>query len=396
MINVAALQSAFQNLYGKPPRLFSAPGRVNLIGEHTDYNDGFVLPMAINRRTFVAAAQRDDRHVCVRSLDIEADATFELDEKSSAPQEHWLAYVEGVARVLEQRGATLTGAEIAISSEIPMGAGLSSSAALEISAGTAFIALSRERLDPVQLALAAQTAEQVYAGTKCGIMDHLTATLGQKAQALLIDCRSLNITPIDLNLPGIAIVVCNTNVKHELASSAYNERRAECERGVEILHEKMPDIRALRDVSMADLNRYAQLLPEPVRRRCRHIVTENERTLRAADALRGGDVEQLGKLMKLSHQSLRDDYEVSCPELDTMVEIAMQQEGVAGARMTGGGFGGCTVNLVHRDVLKGFQECVVRDYHQATGLVPAIYIVEADVGVREHMDIVSIEEKSVT
>jgi len=387
MINVVALLSAFQDLYGKPPRLFSAPGRVNLIGEHTDYNDGFVLPMAINRRTFVAAAQRDDRHVLVRSLDIEADATFELDEKSSDPQEHWLGYVEGVARVLEQRGATLTGAEIAISSDIPMGAGLSSSAALEISAGMAFIALSRDRLDPVQLALAAQTAEHLYAGTKCGIMDHLSATLGQKAHALLIDCRSLDITPIDLNLPDMAVVVCNTNVKHELASSAYNERRAECERGVEILREKMPDIRALRDVGVMDLNRYAELLPESVRRRCRHIVTENERTLRAAAALGDGDVAELGKLMKLSHLSLRDDYEVSCPELDAMVDIAMQQEGVAGARMTGGGFGGCTVNLVRRNVLNGFKECVARDYQQASGIIPAIYTVEADAGVFEHTDI---------
>jgi galactokinase len=369
---------------------------VNLIGEHTDYNDGFVLPMAINRRTFVAATQRDDRHVRVRSLDIEGDATFELDEKGSHPQEHWLAYVEGVARVLEQRGATLKGAEIAISSEIPMGAGLSSSAALEISAGMAFIALSASRLDPVQLALAAQTAENVYAGTKCGIMDHLTATLGKKAHALLIDCRSLHITPIGLNLPGIAVVVCNTNVKHELASSAYNERRAECERGVELLREKMPDIRALRDVSVTDLNRYAELLPEPVRRRCRHIVTENERTLRAAAALREGNVAQLGKLMKLSHQSLRDDYEVSCLELDAMVEIALQQEGVAGARMTGGGFGGCTVNLVRRNVLDGFRESVARAYEIATGIIPAIYIVEADAGVCEHTDIERIEEKAVT
>lgn len=395
MINVAALQSAFQDLYGQPPRLFSAPGRVNLIGEHTDYNDGFVLPMAINRRTFVAATQRDDRNVRVRSFDIEGDATFELDEKGSHPQEHWLAYVEGVARVLEQRGATLTGAEIAISSEIPMGAGLSSSAALEISAGMAFIALSAARLDPVQLALAAQTAENVYAGTKCGIMDHLTATLGQKAHALLIDCRSLHITPIGLSLPGIAVVVCNTNVKHELASSAYNERRAECELGVELLREKMPDIRALRDVSVTDLNRYAELLPEPVRRRCRHIVTENERTLRAAAALREGNVAQLGKLMKLSHQSLRDDYEVSCLELDAMVEIALQQEGVAGARMTGGGFGGCTVNLVRRDVLDGFRESVARAYEIATGITPAMYIVEADTGMCEHTDIVRIE-KSMT
>ncbi|HCX31409.1 MAG TPA: galactokinase [Blastocatellia bacterium] len=384
-IDAGGLHRAFRELYGNPARLFSAPGRVNLIGEHTDYNDGFVLPIAIDRRTFVAAARRNDSQVRVHSFDLDQEATFDL-RRRSIESKDWLRYIEGVARLLQEMGFELAGADIAISSAVPMGAGLSSSAALELSIGLAFLRLAEREVDLVQLALASQKAEHLYAGTKCGIMDQLTVAFGQKDHALLIDCRSLEVTPIELNLSEYSVVVCNTNVKHELAMSAYNERRAECERGVALLREKMPQIQALRDVNVAEFDEYANLLPEPIRRRCRHVVTENDRTLRAADTLRKGDVKQFGNLMLLSHRSLQNDYEVSCRELDVIVEIAMSYQGVAGARMTGGGFGGCTVNLVRRNAVVSFREFVESAYQHATGRQATSYVVKADDGVSEILD----------
>ncbi len=383
MLDAQALTTAFHRLYGEHPRLFSAPGRVNLIGEHTDYNDGFVLPMAVNRRTIVAASPGQGQLIRVHSLDLNEQATIDLSREYSSHTQQWLSYIEGVARVLQEQGIEVSGANFAITSNVRMGSGLSSSAALEMSVGYALLNLAGVKVDLIQLALAAQKAEHVYAGTNCGLMDQLAAAFGQKDHAVLIDCRSFAGTPIELRISGTQIVVCDTNVKHELAGSAYNKRRAECEQGVEMLRQELPEIRALRDVSREEFDAYVSLLPQPIRRRCRHVVTENERTLRAADILLHGSVAEFGKLMVLSHQSLRDDYEVSCPELDIMVGLAMQVEGVTGARMTGGGFGGCTVNLVPRESLDQFSEYVMRGYRERTGIQGAIYRVEAAEGVRE-------------
>lgn len=377
------LRSSFRQLYGKEPRLFSAPGRVNLIGEHTDYNEGFVLPMAADRRTYVAAASRDDRCFSVYSFNLEEDGQFELNKKISPPRKRWLAYIEGVARLLVEKGINLKGADIAISSELPMGAGLSSSAALEIAVGFALLKLTETRVDLMQLAQAAQEAEHLFVGTRSGLMDQLTATFAVKNHALLIDCRSLERKATPVNLPAMAVVVCDTRIKHELATSAYNERRHECEQAVEILRKKKPNIRSLRDVSIDDLEQYGGLLPETLQRRVRHVVTENQRTLLASEALPRGDADRLGQLMYESHDSLRNDYEVSCRELDIMVALARQQEGVSGARMMGGGFGGSTVNLVRRDTLEQFARAVSDGYTWATGLVPVVIPVEADEGVCE-------------
>ena len=383
-LDVVALKRFFAERYGDhAPRLFSAPGRVNLIGEHTDYNEGFVLPIAVNRRTLVAATPRNDKRIRVHSLVLNESAEIILNGTAEAPSHHWVSYVEGVGEVLIERGAPVGGANLAIASDVPIGSGMSSSAALEMSVGTALMALAGVAIDLVQLALAAQRAEHVYAGTKCGLMDQLAAAFGRRGHALLIDCRSLERNLIPLQLPGMSIVVCDTNVKHELASSAYNERRAECERGVEMVRKYLPDIKALRDVSISDFERHEAELPEPIRRRVRHVVTENARTLQAAGALRDGEVTQFGKLMLQSHESLRNDYEVSCRELDLMVEIAMQQPGVAGARMTGGGFGGCTVNLVRSSAVERFCEVVARAYEERTGIKAATYLVSAEDGVRE-------------
>ena len=384
MIETRALLDSFRRFFERRARLFCAPGRVNLIGEHTDYNEGFVLPMAIDRATFVAGAVRDDRRVRVHSVNFNESAEFDLDVEERGRRGLWLDYVEGVARELEKRGALgLRGADLMIASDVPLGAGLSSSAALEVSTGFALLSLSGIEIDAKGLALAAQSAEHNFVGAQVGIMDQFTAVMGRRGCALLIDCRSLETTQIPLPASETLIAICDTRVKHKLASSEYNTRRRECERGVEILREWLPEVRALRDVSVKDFERYENRLPEPVRRRCRHIVTENARTLHAAEALREGRTEEMGRLMFLSHNSLRDDYEVSCAELDTMVEIASDVKGVMGARMTGGGFGGCTVNLVEREALNEFRKKIMSGYKRETGLEPFIYIAEASDGAKE-------------
>jgi len=377
------LRNSFRRLYGSEPRLFSAPGRINLIGEHTDYNEGFVLPMAADRRTYVAAAARDDRLIRVHSSNLGEQSQFDLDQKAQPGQPQWLSYLEGVARVLEEKGFRLKGADLDISSAVPIGAGLSSSAALEVSVGFALLQLAGADIDLMQLALSAQTAEHLFVRTACGLMDQLTATYGVANHAMLIDCRSLERELVVMNVPNMTVVICDTGVKHELATSAYNERRQQCERAVNILQEQNHAIRSLRDVTPADFETHKNLLPELLRRRCRHVVSENERTLTAVAALKQGDVERLGELINLSHESLRDDYEVSCRELDLMVELARRQEGVAGARMMGGGFGGSTVNLVPRDNVDEFRRAVSEGYERATGLRPTIITVEADDGVCE-------------
>lgn len=384
MIDLLKLSQTFAGLSAEAPRFFSAPGRVNLIGEHTDYNEGFVLPIAIDRRTVVAGARRNDRVIRVRSIDFDDEATLSLDNASPNTAPGWFRYVEGVARILhDELLLPVPGCDLAISSAVPMGAGLSSSAALEISTGLAMWTLSGADVNRRELALAAQRAEHLYAGTRCGIMDQFASVFAQKDHALLIDCRSVEAKAIQLQLPDHAIVVCDTNVKHELAGSAYNERRAECELAVKLLQKRLPQIQSLRDVTVNDLDRFAGLLAPPLERRARHVVGENDRTLRAAEALADGKAPEFGVLMQQSHASLRDDFEVSCKELDTMVALAMSHEGVAGARMTGGGFGGCTVNLVRRDAVRAFRKFISESYKRDIGLDAVTYLVAADDGARE-------------
>jgi galactokinase len=383
VIDVEWLQRVFRERYGTEPRLFCAPGRVNLIGEHTDYNDGFVLPMAINRETVVAAAARDDRLVCVFSLDLDSGGKFDLDHPGPKQRGAWMDYVEGVAQALASRDVRLYGADLALASSVPSGAGLSSSAALEVSVGLALTSISSTRADGTTLALAGQQAEHDYVGAKCGIMDQFAAALARDGHALLIDCRTLETQHIPLDPSRVCIAICDTHVKHAHATSGYNARRAECERGVELLREVLPDIQALRDVSVADFQTLQGRLPETIRRRCRHVVTENARTLAAASALSAADLEEMGHLMLLSHNSLRDDFEASCAEADLLVEIAKSIKGVVGARMTGGGFGGCTVNLLSHNALEEFRQVVAQEYKNATAIDPTIYVVEASDGAKE-------------
>jgi galactokinase len=385
LIERGTLRRAFEGRYGRPARLFHAPGRVNLIGEHTDYNGGFVLPMALDRETVVAAAPREDRTVRVCSLNREEEFTFDLDRPGEPRRGLWLDYVEGVARALEDRGLSLGGADLMLLSDVPAGAGLSSSAALEVSAGLALASVSGRSVDPVELALAGQQAEHEYVGAQVGIMDQFVAALGREGYALLIDCRALTAEAIPLDTTRVVVVVADTHVHHELAASEYNQRRTECEEGVRLLSQHLPGIRELRDVSAGEFERFAGVLPETVRRRCRHVVGENERTLAAAEALRRGELEEMGRLMRLSHESLRDDYEVSCAELDLLAETAWGVPGVLGSRMTGGGFGGSTVSLVRRDRVAEFERALTGEYRKRKGFDPTVYVSEVGGGAREVM-----------
>ena len=382
MLNVDALRAQFFELYGRESRVFSAPGRVNLIGEHTDYNDGFVLPMAIDRRTFVAAASRHDKTIRAASTNESGRIEFEIGGEYSSSHD-WGRHVYGLAECLRREEFDLRGADLLITSDVPIGAGLSSSAALEISIGFALLYVSDQLLDPVDLALTAQRAEHEFAGTRCGVMDQYIACLGIEGHALMIDCRSLEYRAAPIDLENARVVVCDSMVKHNLASGEYNRRRAECEDGVRRLAEYLPGIQALRDVEIADFELYANALPEIVRRRCRHVITENARTVAAVTALESGDLVQFGELMYASHESLRRDYEVSCRELDLLLAIASRCDGVFGARMTGGGFGGCTVNLIASDSVEKFIKTISQEFEKETGIHPDCYVCQASTGVRE-------------
>lgn len=383
MVDPALVRDRFRERHGGAPRLFAAPGRINLIGEHTDYNDGFVLPMAIDRGVVVAATPRSDRRVRVFSLDVDGEIELDLDRPGPPRRGSWIDRVEGVAQSLARRGVALSGAELVLSGDVPHGAGLSSSAALEVAVGMALWSLAGGAVDRVTLALAAQAAENDWVGTRCGVMDPMIAALGAADRALLIDCRSLEVSPVPLALPDHVIAVLDTRVTHDLASSAYNDRRAECERGVELLGRWLPDIRALRDVSPDDFEPLAAQLPEPVRRRCRHVIGENARTLGAAAALRVGDLSRFGRLMAESHRSLRDDFEVSCPELDLLAEVAAATPGVLGGRMTGGGFGGCVIALCELGAEARFIAAASSAFDRRFGRVPIALSSRAAAGARE-------------
>ena len=384
MINLEQLRSTFRETYNREPRVFRAPGRVNLIGEHVDYNDGFVLPMAIDREAVVAAAARRDSLFRIYALDVNDAKEFDLNDEPQRMRGTWLDYIEGTIRLLKAKFPKLTtGADICFSSSVPIGAGLSSSAALEIAAGFTVLTLNEIGVNRIVLARAAQQAEHEFVGAKIGIMDQLTSALGRAGHALLIDCRLLDSKPIPLNFKDVQIVVCDSGVKHDLATGEYNTRREECEQGLQILRTKMPGVRALRDVSSVDFEKYRALLPETIRSRCRHVISEIKRTVQAAEMLKFGRADSFGKLMYESHASLRDDYAVSSPELDFLVETARSLNGVFGARMTGGGFGGCTVNLVGKSAVNEFQETVKRGYETKFGFAPKIYVVEASDGASE-------------
>jgi galactokinase len=337
------------------------------------------MPAALDVYTYVAVSPRPDRRLRVYSDNLGEMCDLDLDSIRPGRSGHWSDYVRGVAGVLESSGYRLRGADLAIMSEVPLGAGLSSSAALEVSAMFALLSNSQISVDLTTVAKMCQKAEHLYAEMRCGIMDQFISCHGRAGHALMLDCRSLDFELIPIP-PHIRLMVCNTMVRHEHASSGYNSRRHECEDGFRALSEVLPGIRALRDVTVDDLESHSNHLSDVIYKRVRHVVTENDRVKKAANALEMGDIAEFGRLMADSHRSLRDDYEVSTLELDLMVELANGQEGMYGARMTGGGFGGCTINLIEAAHAQEVQQRLEHGYEARTGLTPTILICESSDG----------------
>jgi galactokinase len=356
-----------------PALLVRAPGRVNLIGEHTDYNDGLVLPMAIDRAVWIAFEPRGDRRLEVHSLDMGETAAVNLDALQRE-ERGWFAYVQGVAWALAETGHPLAGWQGVLAGDVPIGAGLSSSAALEMATARAFAATAGLDWHPVDMARVGQRAENAWVGVQCGIMDQLASAAGMAGHALLIDCRSLDIRPIPLP-PRTAVLVLDTATRRDLADSAYNTRRAQCQAAARFL-----GLPTLRDISLERFFERDDALTPVLRRRARHVITENLRTLRAADAMARCDPTEVGALMNASHCSLRDDFEVSSAELDAMVACVRREEGCYGARMTGAGFGGCVVALVDATGADILAASVAASYREATGIEPLIYHCEAAAG----------------
>jgi galactokinase len=379
----SVVQAFSQQFGGRPTWVTIGPGRVNLIGEHTDYNDGFVLPVAIKRDVQLALRPREDAIVRIYSLEYDDWGEFDLDHIAFQTDALWINYLQGVADVLQKRGIGLRGFDAVLSGNVPRASGLSSSAALEVATAKGMLAAAGalDAIDGTALARAAQQAENEFVGVNCGIMDQFISVLGADDHALLIDCRSLEykLVPFPTNA---SMVIGNTKASRSLASSAYNERRAQCEAGVAALQQVLPGITALRDVTSAQLEAHRDLLDPVVYRRCRHVVSENERVLQTVDALAARDIERVGALMNASHESLRDDYEVSSTALDAMVTAMRSAPGCYGARLTGAGFGGCAIALVKPGSEQAVADAIYQHYPKATNIWPEVYTSPASAGAR--------------
>ena len=378
------LIAAFHRWFdGEPTHVSSGPGRVNLIGEHTDYNDGFVLPVALKRDVRYVFRPRTDRKVRLHSVEFSESFEFDLNNMAYNRQMLWTNYIQGMAKSLQDAGVTLTGIDGVFSGNVPRGSGLSSSAAVEVATAFALLAASGQIdvLSGPQIARAAQRAENDFVGVNCGIMDQFISVLGREDHALLIDCRSLDYELVSMPAEA-ALVIGNTRASRSLASSAYNERRRECEAGVAQLQQVMPEIRALRDVTAEQLEEHKGLLSDTVYRRCRHVVTENERVMATVAALRRGDVAETGRLMDASHASLRDDYAVSSPALDAMVDAMRSVPDCYGARLTGAGFGGCAVALVTPGQEQLVADTIFEQYPKRMNIWPEVYSSKASEGAQ--------------
>jgi galactokinase len=370
----------FCSLYNVHPQFWSrAPGRVDLMGSHTDYNLGYVMTMTIDRDTWIAARTRQDGRVCIRSLNATGGGDFALDSLEQSRGCNWADYVRGTAWALQQAGYRLTGFDGLVHSTVPFGSGLSSSAALEMACAVMFQQTSNLKLDPVEMALIGQVGENQYVGMNCGILDQYSSSMGQAGSALLLDCRSLvsQVTPM---AAGISVVICDTRAERNLAGTEYGERRAQCEQGVEILRKHYPGIEALRDIRFEQLESHRAELPEVVYRRCRFIIQENQRVLDLDQALPGGDRQRLSQLFQESYLGARDLYQISAPAMEAMLQAMLAAPGVIGARQTGAGFGGCMVGLVEEKAVAPFAEYVQNDYAQKIGIQPLVYPVIASPG----------------
>lgn len=376
-------RNAFRRRFGHEPALVArAPGRVNLLGEHVDYNEGWVLPVAIDRAAYVAASPRTDELATIVAADLDTETTIDtraLEAKADASGralEPWALYPAGVAAALRDRGLTVSGINALLHSDVPRGAGLSSSAAIEIAFASAWAHLGGWRLPPEEIATACRAAENDYVGVACGIMDQLASACGRQGHALLVDCRTLQRRPIALPA-DVAIVIADTGVRRELAAGALNDRRDECAEALRRLRAAMPEAYALRDVSAAQLELHSNRLTAKLYRRARHVIDECARVRRGAGLLAVGKIEAFGALVDESHASLRDLYEASCPELDAMAAAARRCDGCIGARLTGAGFGGCLLALVRTDLTPAFARKLGREYQRATGREARIEICHA-------------------
>ena len=366
------IREIFQEVFAEKAAVeYKSPGRINVIGEHTDYNEGFVLPAAIDRFGHVVASKRDDQHISLFAQ--EFNERFEVDLKDIKPIDHsWTNYVLGVVDQLVKRGYDISGFNMAITGDVPVGAGLSSSAAIECSVCAALNDLFGLNLTKFEIVKICQMAEHTFPGVKCGIMDQFASVFGKKDHALKLDCRSLDYEEVPLQLEGYKIVLLNTNVKHSLASTAYNTRRQECAEGVSMVHRHLPNVNSLRDVTIAMLDEYVK---DPlIYRRCHFVVEENARVHQAVEQMKNGNIQGLGEKMLRSHDGLSKEYEVSCPELDWLVEAVRHNPLVAGARMMGGGFGGCTINIIREGAVTELVEYLAKNYETEMGKKLTVYI----------------------
>ncbi|MBE7049188.1 MAG: galactokinase [Ruminococcaceae bacterium] len=392
-MNISQLKKEFVKIYGGDEsdiRVFASPGRVNLIGEHTDYNGGYVFPAALKMNTTVLARKRDDDIIRLKATDLENIVEADIKKLDSYKGIKWGDYQIGVMYILSEAGYTIVGADLLYHDTVPHGSGLSSSAANEVSTALCFATLSNEKngknekVDMIEMAKISQKAEREYAGVNCGIMDQFASSMGKENHAIFLDCKTLDFSLVPLDLGNKKIVISNTNKKHALGSSKYNERRAECEKGLEILKSAMPEKNFLGEISKEEFDTHKHLITdEVILKRVTHVIEEDDRVLRAVDALKCGDIETFGKLMNSSHDSLRDNYEVSCFELDTMVDEARKIKGVIGSRMTGAGFGGCTVSIVDGASVDEYIEKVGKNYEEKTGIKPDFYVTETGDGGKE-------------
>ena len=382
MLDVSANRLLHLKQFDQEPVTFAAPGRVNLIGEHTDYADGFVMPAAIDFATLAAISPRDDNSVAIFSANFDEQVTHTLNKLPATASHHWSDYPLGVVYVLREAGVEIPAFSLTLNGDVPLGAGLSSSASIEVATMAAILDLASTKIPLPQMARLCQRAENHYVGASTGIMDQFIACCGAQDHALLLDCRSLEyrLAPIPSHL---SLVIANTMVKHSHAGGEYNIRRSEVEEGTALLRSHRPEIKLLRDATVDDLRKWGHEMRPEVLKRCRHIITENNRTVAAADALEAGDLKALGRLMYEAHASYRDDFEASCPEADILVNLAEKEPGCIGARLTGGGFGGCTVNLVENDNAKSFSLHLRDGYRKATSIEADIYLCHASAGVHQ-------------
>jgi galactokinase len=384
MLNVNAISESHRGRFDARPLVYSAPGRVNLIGEHTDYSEGFVMPAAIDFATLAAISPRPDRQIVIYSELFAEKSVFDLDYLPHHPRHHWSDYPIGVLTMLLKAGLEPAGFNLSLNGDVPLGSGLSSSASVEVATALAVLGVHPDgpRFSPPEVARLCQRAENQFVGTQSGIMDQFISCCGAEGHAMLLDCRDLSyrLAPIPA---GLSLVICNSMVKHSHAGGEYNTRRAEIEAGTQIIRLHRPEVKFLRDATVADLDRWGDEMLPDVLKRCRHVITENLRTVAAADALEQGDLNTLRRLMAESHASYRDDFEASCKEADILVDLASREPACVGARLTGGGFGGCTVNLVYAAEAEGFAARLLEGYRAATDIAAELYHCHAAAGAHQ-------------